>query len=256
MRGGRILLGVLGAVGALLILFALLLWFVRASLDSLVQSAIETHGSQLAGARVRVDDVDLSLGSGEGTLRGLRIENPEGFSRKDAIRFDEIRLRIDVRTLREGPVVIEEIRIDAPYVNYEVKPPGKSNIDVIRANLDRHRPAAAETAEAEGEEPAPQIAVPGPRFVVREFVFENGQVEADARALGGKQFDAELLPLRLENVGGKAGAPADEIGKTLLVAFTRSVGKSLASESLGKLLEEKLGSAGGVAQDALKKLTE
>ena len=252
MNVRRILLGVVGAVGVLLILFALLLWFVYASLDSVVQTALETHGSRLTGTRVRVDDVDISPQKGEGTLRGLRIENPAGFSRGDAIRFGEVRLRIDVTTLVKDPLVIEEVRIDAPHVSYELKPPGRSNIDVIRESLERHAPKQAEAGSPETA-PRPQAVR---RLAVRSFTFENGSVAGDARALGGKRFEAELPALRLSDLGGSEGAPGDEVGKTVLVAFTRGVAKSMASRGLGKLLDEKLGGAGEAAKGLLDRLAE
>jgi len=261
MKVRRILVGLLGAAGVLLILLALLLWFVYASLDSIVQTALETHGSRLTGTRVVVDDVDISPQSGEGTLRGLRIENPSGFSRGDAIRFAEVRLRIDVSTLMKDPLVIDEVRIEAPYANYEVKPPGKSNIDVIRENLERALPKGAkgvEEAPPAGETSPPAQAPEAPvrRLVIRKFSFENGSVSADARALGGKQFETTLPPLRLSNLGGKQGAPADEVGQTVLVAFTRGVARSVAAKGLGKLLEEKLGGAGEAAKGLLDRLAE
>jgi hypothetical protein len=251
----RILLWLTGAVGVLMILLALLLWLVYASLDSMVQSALETHGSRLAGARVVVDDVDISPQSGEGTLRGLRIENPPGFSRADAIRFGEVTLRIDVSTLVQDPLVIDEIRIDAPYANVEVKPPGKSNIDAIRENLERAAPKGAKGAPPGGEAaPAPPGAVR--RIVIRKFSFEDGSVAADARAVGGKQYDADLPALRLSNVGGPQGAPGDEVGQTVLVAFTRAVARAAARQGLGKLLQDQLGEAGDAAKGLLDRLAE
>jgi uncharacterized protein involved in outer membrane biogenesis len=255
MNVRRILVGLLGAAGVLLIVLALLLWFVHASLDSIVQTALETHGSRLTGTRVVVEDVDISPQSGEGTLRGLRIENPSGFSRGDAIRFGEVRLRIDASTLMKDPLVIDEVRIEAPYANYEVKPPGKANIDVIRENLERAIPKGAKQAPPAGEAaPAPEASAH--RLVIRKFSFENGSVSADARALGGKQFDTTLPPLRLSNLGGEQGTPADEVGQTVLVAFTRGVARSVAAKGLGKLLEEKLGGTGEAAKGLLDRLAE
>jgi hypothetical protein len=251
----RILVWLAGAVGVLLILLALFLWFVHASLDALVQSALETHGSRLTGTRVVVEDVDISPQSGEGTLRGVRVENPPGFSRGDALRFGLVTLRIDVSTLVQDPLVIDEVRIDAPHASVELKPPGRSNIDVIRQNLERAVPKGARPAQpGGGAAPAPEAAVR--RLVIREFSFENGSLAADARALGGKQFDATLPPVRLSNVGGRQGAPGDEVGQTVLAAFTRAVARSAAAKGLGKLLEDELGGAGEAAKGLLDRLVE
>jgi hypothetical protein len=259
MNARRILVGLVGLAGVLLMLFAVFLYFVYASLDSIVEGALETHGSRLTGTSVQVEDVDISPQSGQGILRGLRIENPPGFSRGDAIRFGEVELRIDVSTLMSDPLVIEVVRIEAPHVSYEVKPPGKSNLDVIRANLERQAGGVSATKPPETAQGAPAAADAPPvrRLLIREFRFEEGSVVADARALGGKRFEAEIPPLRLSNLGGEQGAPGDEVGKTVLVAFTRGVAKTVASKGLGKLLEEKLGgSAGEAARGLLDRLAE
>jgi hypothetical protein len=259
MNVRRILVGLLGLAGVLLMLFAVFLWFVYASLDSLVEDALEAHGSRLTGTTVQVEDVDISPQSGQGIVRGLRIENPPGFSRSDAIRFGEVELRIDVSTLMSDPLVIEVVRIEAPHVSYEVKPPGKSNLDVIRANLERGTGGSAGAAKPKtGPGAAPGAdAPPVRRLLIREFRFEDGSVVADARALGGKRFEAEIPPLRLSNLGGEQGAPGDEVGKTVLVAFTRGVAKTVASRGLGKVLEEKLGgSAGEAARGLLDRLAD
>jgi len=253
MNVRRILVGLLGAVGVLMMLLAVFLWVVYASLDSIVESALETHGSRLTGTRVQVEDVDISPRDGEGVLRGLRVENPPGFSRSDAIRFGEVELRFDASTLVSDPLVIEVVRIRAPRVSYEVKPTGRSNIDVIRANLERETRSGAGAANPETGQapPAAADAPPARRLLIREFRFEDGSVVADARALGGKRLEAEIPPLRLSNLGGEEGAPADEVGKAVLVAFTRGVAKTVASKGLGKLLEEKLGGAAGEAAKGL-----
>jgi hypothetical protein len=251
----RILVWLTGAVGVLLILLAVFLFLVHASIDSRVQAALETHGSRLAGARVVVGDVDISPQSGEGRLRDLRIENPPGFSRADAIRFGEVTLRIDVSTLLQDPLVIDEVRIDAPYANVELKPPGRSNIDVIRANLERALPKGGKRAQA-GAEAAPASPSPVRRILIRKFSFEDGSVAADARAVGGKQYDATLPAVRLSNVGGPQGAPGDEVGQTVLAAFTRAVARSAARQGLGKLLDDELGGAGEAAKGLLDRLVE
>ena len=55
-------------------------FFLYRSLDALLVAAIEHYGSEALGTSVQVDTVSLELQSGKGTVRGLRVANPEGFS--------------------------------------------------------------------------------------------------------------------------------------------------------------------------------
>jgi hypothetical protein len=61
------------------------------------------EGTEIVGTRVRVDSVDIELAAGRGTIRGVRVANPEGYSDADAISLAEIELAIDARSLREQP---------------------------------------------------------------------------------------------------------------------------------------------------------
>src|SRR5262245_66584381 len=86
---------------------AYLLW----SLDARVARAIEAQGTQIFGTPVRVDSVDIELAAGRGTIRGIRVANPEGYSSGDAIRLAAIELAIDARSLREQPFRVTHVRV-------------------------------------------------------------------------------------------------------------------------------------------------
>src|SRR5262245_37842771 len=86
-------------LAALIAAGAYLLW----SLDARVARAIEAQGAELFGTRVRVDAVEIELAAGRGTIRNVRVANPDGYSDADAITLSEIVLAIDARSLGEQP---------------------------------------------------------------------------------------------------------------------------------------------------------
>ena len=59
-------------------------YYLLSNLDSIVKSAIEQYGSEITGTRVRVGSVKITLTEGRGTIRGLRVGNPSGFSSNGA----------------------------------------------------------------------------------------------------------------------------------------------------------------------------
>ncbi len=237
---------VLAGIGALV--------FLASSLDSIVKQMIERTGSELTGTSVRLDSAEIDLGSGRGTLRGLRVANPDGFSSADVFSLGEITLEIDLGTLTKDPVVIRTVRIDAPEARVEVDANGRTNVDVIRRHLKEAGSAGSSGESGGGGSGESSDA---PRLRIQSFTFENGQVTSDTSALGGKERTQALPALRLRDVGGSAGAAPAEIGEDILIAFLGQTAKAAAGGRLEQLIDDKLGGdAGEAAKGILRKLLE
>lgn len=222
-------------------------WFLLANLDSLVASAIEDEGSRVVGTSVRVGSVSIDVRGGSGTIRGLRVANPAGFSRGDAFTLGEITLVLDTGSLTSSPVVVERIRVAEPSANYEVDSVGRSNFGTLKSNVEKYNAGAA---PAEGE-PL--------KLVIRDFAFEKGVVRADFTAVDANQapLQAELPTVRRKNLGAPSGASADRISKELLGAFTNAVVRAVSASQAASQLERKIGGdAGKAAGGLLKKIMD
>jgi len=222
-----------GAAVVIVLLGAL--WLLYSSLDFVVKEAIEKYGSQATGTSVRVASVSISLTSGRGTLRGVRIANPPGFSSGDAFAFGEVTLEIDVGTLTDDPVVINLILVDSPEVNYEVSADLKSNIDVIKSNVERFR--GGEGGEGGGEGTSKRLRI-------REFTFQNGMIDVTSQ-IDGQELTIDLPEVRLTDIGGPNGVPLGEIGKTILQDFGGNVTRSVARQGIERIFQDQLGGEAG-----------
>jgi hypothetical protein len=207
------------------------------SIDSIVQNAIEKTGSEITGTRVSVGSVDISLRSGKGTIRDVRVHNPEGFSDNDAVTLAEITLDLDVGSLNRDPILIEEVRIIAPVVSAEVDEKLVTNVGVIREHVQDYRAARA---PASGK----QDAGFEKHFTIRSFVMQEGAVHLDATRLGGEKREGVLPPVELANVGGDRGARPEALGKVISAAMfarvTQVARDQLTTSAAGKI-KEKLG---------------
>ncbi len=243
MKKGPIL-----GIAALVVLVAAgaAIYTLLQNLDSIVAGAIQKYGSQTLGTSVRVGSVRIELTEGRATIRGLRVANPSGYSSGDAFSLGEISVQIDAGSVGDSPIVVPEVRIVAPQVRYEMAANAKSNIDVILANT-RSSGGGAEGSGGGGSGGEP------PRIAIGRFVFEQRRVEADFEALGGKQLETELPPVRLSKIGGSRGATPDEIGKQVATAFLGSVAKTVAREQGAALIEKELGGEAGEAAKGLLK---
>lgn len=238
---------VLTLVALLVVAVAAGLYYVTQNLDSIVASAIETYGSELTGTSVRVASVEIAIMEGRGTVRGLRVGNPPGFSSGDAFSLGEITLAIDPSSVTEEPYGVTTVRILAPEVNAELDARARTNIDVIKKNVDAYTGSG-------GGEAAPDdggAAGPAPKITIGELRFEDGKLAADTTAVGGKPVEVKLPGLRLTKLGGTSGQPADVIGKQVLEAYTKVVAKTVTREVAGKqanqLIDEHVGGREGEA---------
>ena len=238
--------------GALVLLVAAVLWFTLSRLDSIVATAIQDYGSEIAGVPVSVGSVRIQLAEGRGTITGLRVGNPPGYTAGDAFSLGEITLDIDPGSITRSPVVIEELTVGAPVALYEMDANGRANIDVIRDNVKRYAGGSSASAEEEsaGESGA------GVRLAVKKFRFQDGSVTADVSALHEKAKPQKLdLPaLALDNIGGSEGATPAELGSEVLGAFTGSVRKAagkVAKKEAQRLLRDQIGGETGEAAGQL-----
>lgn len=186
------------------------------SMDSIVEAAIEKHGTRVMGTRVSVGSVDISLKSGRGTIRDLSVANPDGFSSGKMFTLDEIAVDIKVGSINRDPITIDEVTISAPSVLVEANAQGQTNVAVVKGTVEKYQSgtATSEHKEDGGFEK---------RFIIDRFVFEEGAIDLDATALGVEEVDLELPPLRLNNVGGPNGGTPDVIAKTVSRAFLSAV---------------------------------
>ncbi len=234
-------------LGALALVLALgaAVWLGLSQLDSLVAAAIERYGSEITGVPVRVGEVKIELAEGRGTIAGLRVGNPEGFSPGDAFSLGEITLDIDPSSLTASPIVIDVLRVADPEARYEVDAKGRSNFDVIRDNVKRY---SANSASAEPESDSGPESGEELRLAVTRFRFEGGAVTADLSALheDAKPQTLDLPSVALDGLGGSEGATPGELGVEVFDAFTKSVrkagGKALKNEAR-RALEKAVGKA-------------
>lgn len=223
---------VVGVVVVVVVAAAMAIYYIASNLNSLVAAAIEKHGSDVTETRVKVSGVDISLREGRGSITDLHVANPEGFKSRDAFSLGDITVDIDLGSVREDPVVIDEVRIRAPVVFAELTETGDSNIDEIRKRIQAHTAGTGGSSGGDGGEKNIRIT---------KFVFEKGRIEVDATALGIEKRTIELPEIYLQDVGGKNGAPPDQVAKLIFTEVAKKVGSEIANSEVDRLIEDQLG---------------
>jgi hypothetical protein len=246
MKLRRVLLGALALV---VLAGGAALYLVYASLDQIVKSAIEEYGRDVVGAQVRVGSVRISPTTGEGTIRGLAVANPDGFPTGDAFTLGEITLALDVTSLASSPVVVRSVVIGAPTVYAVMAEDGRTNLDVLRKNAERYAGPAVSGPAGSGNGEGDGLLIR-----IDRFTFTDGSVSADLPSEQGAEIETRLPEIDLRSVGGASGSPPDEIGRTIVVAFTRAVAAAVARAGAEALIDEHLeGESGEAAKQLLRR---
>jgi hypothetical protein len=219
---------IIASAGLLLAAGLIFLW---TNLDWIVKNAIERYGSQAIGTAVRVDRISLSPAQGSGAIEGLTVANPPGYSAPHILSLGGISVRIAPRTVASNPVVIDDIRIAAPLVVYEMNDARVANVDVLKKNLAAGQPAMTGDRGRKGAEK---------RLRIKRLVIENAQAEIRIAALGGKPRTVALSRIEMTDIGGKNGAPPEDVAKQIVSAILAEVSTEVGKAGAEKLLEKGL----------------
>lgn len=196
------------------------------SLDSLIKTAVETVGTDVAGVSVSLDNASVSISSGKGSLSGLNVGNPDGFKTDGAFNLGEISITLDTATVTSDPVVIKEIVIAGPKVTYELGSSG-SNIDAIQRNVDKFMKANG------GDGSSSSGGGEGPKLVIEHLYVRGGEINVSASFMGGKTMTTPLPDIHLTDIGkDKGGASPGEIASQLIDKMTAGAGSAVGALDL------------------------
>lgn len=244
----KILLGLLGLVA----LVAVGVFLLGSNLDSLVKAAIEKYGTESTKAKTTVASVRVSPQNGEGVLEGFVLGNPEGFSTPSAIKVGKITVKIEPKSiLGNGPVMIDEILIDAPDVTYEVSKDGSSNLQKIQDNAASY--AASLTGGKKAAAPAPaEKPKESRKIVIKSLIIKDGQVKLSHELLKGDNLVTAKLPtLKLANIGeDKNGAAPEAVVRAILSRLTSAAISVGHANLIKQLREQGLNSLKGAAEES------
>ena len=210
-------------------------------LGSIVKAGVNRFGPAITQTKVELKFASLSPLSGIGTLSGLTVGNPKGWSTLDAFHLGDVRISMEPFSVLRDYIVINEIIIDQPEINYETKLIS-SNVGDLLKNI--------EAAMGGGKTSDPKTTAGKPiKLVVKKFVMTNARVSL---GIGTKAMTIPMPAVELTDLGVAEGGitPAELAG-----AVMRSITSSVVVASTQALT--KAGStSGAAAAEGIKKTGE
>ena len=198
-------------------------------LDKIMELAIENYSSNILGAEVQIDKVQLNLAEGQTSLHGLNIGNPAGYKTDYAMQLDLVKVTLDFESLASDVMVINEVMLVSPSIIYEMAA-GGSNLDKLAYNAQRHSSGASKTDKSDG-------AV-GKKMIIENFFIREGQVSVSHKILKGKSLTVAMPDIHLKDIGkNDNGASPAQVAEQIIDNVKSGVGVAAASLSLGNTFD-------------------
>lgn len=229
MKAVKIILSVLVA---LIVVIAIVVFIGLKNLNSLVEMAIESVGPQVTKTDVQVDRVNIELTEGRGTIYGLTIANPEGFSEEHIFLMDQVSLQIQPSSLTEKVVVIREILVDGARLNGEHQGVAQINLRAMLDNINSGDP----------KPPKDTTASPDVRFMVEKLSVIGATMNLSSPEFGEQQLT--MKDIHLSDLGDREeGLTPAELTRAILepiLAQARARVEQEVKDRAGDKLKEKL----------------
>lgn len=239
------LLVVLGVVAAVLLVVYIGLTFF---LGSIVKAGVNSFGPKLTKTKVELAGAQLSPLTGGGSLSGLYVGNPPGWSSDKAFYLGKIQMKVQPFSIFGDHIVIDEIIIDQPEFVYETKIIS-SNIKDLLKNIEEFT-GGADAAKSKSGKPI--------KFVVKKFRLTNGKATL---GVGPAALPLPLPPISLNDLGVKEGGitPDQLVGavmKNVLGGIVDATAKAAINvgSTTGAAAAEATKDAAKKAGDGIKKL--
>ena len=222
----------------LIVLLAMGASYLWSNLGGIIEKAVDTYGTEATQTPVRLGNVKLSLTTGEGSLSDLSMGTPTGFSAPRTLYLGTITVQLDTRSVTgTGPIIIKQVVIDKPEVTYEVNASGDNNLQVIARNAQAYASRFSKDRKPE-EKTAdqPHADNQGRKIIIETLSITNGQIGISQPLLKGKQLQASLPTIHLNNIGkNEGGATPAEIAQLLIGTITQNASQ-VATSSLTNAL--------------------
>ena len=227
----------------LIVLVLLLVVYVSMQffLGGIVKSAVNKFGPGLTQTKVVLEGAKISPLSGVGTLTGLSVGNPTGWSAGDAFRLGKAHVSMEPFSVMKETIVINELVVENPEFLYETKIVS-SNIGDLLKNIEQSM------GSGKAEEPKTKDGRPI-KLVVKKLVLKDGRVTL---GVGGQAIAIPLPQIDMLDVGVKEGGITPS---QLAVAVMRHIMPQIVGASM-QALSKSGGTTGAAAVEGAKQVGE
>ena len=234
----------------LAIVLTLPLW-----IGPVVKVTANSAGPKFTKTHVNLGDFGLNYYTGVFHMGDLQVENPAGYSQREAATLGELRVELEPLSVATDVIHIRLIRIKDVFASY-VSKDGVNNIDQLMIN------AGVKSAEENPDAEAPAADKEGQKAAAEESKSEKkviiDRVEISGVLVQLGPIPLPIPPLTLTDIGKKSGgATLEEAWTQISEAVMKSAGAlGDGLKALGGLTGDAAKQAGALIGDAAGQATE
>ena len=202
-------------VAAVLLLLLVAVVGIFVYIDSIAKAAIERGATYALGVETTLGSADVGILSGEFAMRGLEVDNPDGFDSDHFLRIERGDVEVNLASLWQDTVELPLLALRGVDMKLERTPAG-ANYQVILDNLKRFE-------SNQSKAPAPSDES-GRTFVIREVLISDVNVEVDLLPIGGQlnRVEVAIDEIRLTNLGSE-GVSMSQLTDVIIQAILAAV---------------------------------
>ena len=217
-----------GILVGLVVLIAVILFFVLSNLNSLIKTTIESVGTQVLETNVSLGKVEVDLSEGYGSLNALSIKNPPQCSEPYFLNVGKIALHIDPGTLTDEVITIEEIALDGADLTLEHIALQETNVQILAENVKAN--TAGNTTDASATEAVEPVV----RFWVKKLVISNTKMNVVSPQFEAKTYT--LKTIQQSNLGDpNTGLTAKALANAILTPILNEAKVTFENEIKGEV---------------------
>lgn len=210
-------------------------------LGGIVKAGVNKYGPAITQTKVQLASARISPLSGDGTLSGLAVANPAGWTATDAFRLGEVHINLEPFSVFKDYIVINELTIDRPEFFYETKLIA-SNVGDLLKNIEQ--------SVGSGKDGAPTSKNGKPiKLVVKKLVLREARVTL---GVGGQAITMPMPELNMTDIGvAEGGITPAQLAFAIMRNVTTNV-VAASTQALGKVG----GTSGAAAIESAKQIGE
>ncbi len=236
-----------------LIIAGVAAYFLSPSLESVVQKLVHKYGSQVTGTDVNLKGFNLSLASGEASIKGLTVANPANYKSPYIINLGGIKAKVDLKSLTTDKIIVEEIIIEKPVVTYEMLSITQNNVKQIQENVAKNTASAKaeENKAAEAPKSEKKDNAASKKVVIKLVKISGAELQALTPVQGQANSVTLKMPeITLTNIGENQKSGIG-VAESIAIIFNKML--STASQTV---VNAQLGDLKNVAQENMNNVVD
>ncbi|NKB38388.1 MAG: hypothetical protein GKR93_14695 [Gammaproteobacteria bacterium] len=204
------------------------------SLDKIIQTAVETYGSEMMQAEVKLGGVSLDFEQGQASLNGLYVGNPSGYDTEYAVKLEHLNMTLDLGSLTSNTILIKEVLVQSPDLILEKKE-GVSNFDTLMNNINTY---IGLEDEGESTKDGDETSV---KMIIDDLYIKDAKAGISYQLMQGNALSVSMPDIHLEDIGkSEGGIPPGEVVGEIMSKLSGGISSALGGikDGAGKVMDK------------------